>query len=137
MILVKAAPEPLDFNEKVRKPGLDAIAELVGEKPDRTRRGRKREKVADRREDIPSKRFPPFWRNILPEMLEAYESRCAYLALHIEHSTGNPTVDHFIPQSKDWRQVYEWRNYRLAAGLINSKKRELDISLDPFEIEPG
>jgi hypothetical protein len=69
-------------------------------------------------------------------MLSAYDRRCAYLALHIEHATGSPTVDHIIPKSKAWDLVYEWSNYRLAAGLINSKKREVENVLDPFEIGP-
>ena len=135
MIPVKPAPEPAVFDARVRQPGLDAIAELTGGTPSRRRRGPKRKKVAERPEDIPGRVFPPLWREVLPEMLEAYERRCAYLALHIEPATGNPTVDHIIPKSKAWNLVYEWSNYRLAAGLINSKKNEIEGILDPFEID--
>lgn len=53
-------------------------------------------------------------------MLEAYERRCAYLALYLEHATGNPTVDHVLPKSRVWDQIYEWSNYRLCAALINT-----------------
>jgi hypothetical protein len=136
VIPVTPAPEPAGFDAKVRQPGLDAIAELTGGTPRHPRRGRKRKKVADRPEDIPAKCFSPLWREVLPEMLNAYERRCAYLALHIEPATGNPTVDHIIPKSKAWSLVYEWSNYRLAAGLINSKKGEVENVLDPFEIDP-
>ena len=134
MIPVTPAPEPAGFDAKVRQPGLDAIAELTGGTPRHTRRGRKRIKVADRPEDIPGKDFPPLWRKVLADMLSAYDCRCAYLALHIEPATGNPTVDHVIPKSKAWNLVYEWSNYRLAAGLINSKKNDVEDVLDPFEI---
>lgn len=134
MIPVTPAPEPASFDAKVRQPGLDAITELTGGMPGHTRRGPKRKKVADRPEDIPARSFPPLWREVLPEMLNAYERRCAYLALHIEPATGSPTVDHIIPKSKAWNLVYEWSNYRLAAGLINSKKNDLEDVLDPFEI---
>ena len=134
MIRVTPAEEPEDFEERVRRPGLDAIAELVGDEPSRPRPGPKRKKVTETREAIPSKKFPPFWREALNDMLVVYERRCAYLALYIEHATGNPTVDHVIPKSKAWDQVYEWSNYRLAAALINSKKNDVEGVLDPFEI---
>lgn len=134
MIPVTPADEPADFETRVRRPGLDAIDEMIGKAPSRQRRGPKRKKIADKPEDIPSDRFPTFWREALDDMLIAYDRRCAYLALHIEHGTGNPTVDHVIPKSKAWDLVYEWSNYRLAAGLINSKKGDIDGVLDPFEI---
>lgn len=137
MIPVIAAEEPARFNELVREPGLDAIAELVGEKPRKKRPGRKRAKIADERSKIPGKSFPPFWRQALPDMLESYGRLCAYLALYIEHGTGSPSVDHVVPKSKDWDRVYEWENYRLACSLVNSKKSDLNLALDPFFIAEG
>ena len=48
MIRVDLAPEPPDFDRRVRQPGLHALAEMVGEvAPVRT--GPKREKIAERR----------------------------------------------------------------------------------------
>ena len=137
MIPVTPAPAPVDFDERVRQKGLDAIAELVGETPASVRRGRKRNKVASTRATIPAACFPPFWRDVLPDMLESYKRTCAYLALYIEHATGSPSVDHVTPKSKSWDKVYEWSNYRLAAALINSKKNKLDLALDPFTIDDG
>jgi len=69
MIPVILAEAPVDFESRVRQKGLDAIAELVGEQPSRPRTGSKRNKIADRREDIPSDAFPTYWRDVLPDML--------------------------------------------------------------------
>lgn len=137
MIPVAPAPEPPEFDAKVRQPGLSAIEELVGRPPRLKRRGPKRRSVASQEQDIPAEVFPPYWREVLPEMLDAYERRCAYLAMYIHHATGNPTVDHVLPKSYRWDQVYEWANYRLCAGIINSKKGELLTLVDPFSIGPN
>ena len=134
MIPVNPAPAPADFDERVRNPGRDAIAELIGERPSRRRPGPKRKKLAETRDEIPAEHFPPYWRDVLPDMLESYSRLCAYLSLYIEHATGSPSVDHVIPKSKAWDKVYEWSNYRLASALINSK-RSIEFVLDPFEID--
>lgn len=134
MIRVEPAPEPPDFDQDVRRPGRAAIAELIGEAAGE-RPGPHREKVAERPEDIPPAAFPPFWRRALPDMLESYHRLCAYLSLYIEHATGARTVDHVIPRSKAWDQVYEWPNYRLACALMNSRKGATDRVLDPFQLE--
>lgn len=137
MIPVTSATEPADFEDRVRRKGLDAIAEMVGEMPSRVRRGPKRKKMADTRDGIPPEAFPPYWRDVLPEMLDSYRRLCAYLALYIERATGNPSVDHVIPKSKAWDKVYEWSNYRLACSLVNARKNDVDLALDPFEIHEG
>lgn len=134
MIRVVPAPAPADFDQRVRRKGLDAIAELVGEAPSRKRPGRQRRQTFASRADIPPDRFPPYWRDVLPDMLDSYRRLCAYLALYIEPATGSPTVDHVVPKSKRWDQVYEWSNYRLACALINSRKNDTDLVLDPFHI---
>jgi 5-methylcytosine-specific restriction endonuclease McrA len=121
----------------VRQPGLSAIAELVGEPPTIKRRGRRRSKVADRREDISSENFPPLWREALDDMLLAYNRICAYMAIYIEKVTGAPSVDHMIPRSVEWSLVYEWDNYRLACSLMNSRKNDAIAVLDPFRVKPG
>lgn len=106
MIRVVLAPEPHGFDEAVRQKGLSAIDELVGRAPRVKRRGRRRAKVATTEAGIPADQFPPFWREAIDDMMAAYEQRCAYLAMFIEE-TGNPTVDHVVPKSMAWEQVYE------------------------------
>jgi len=69
-------------------------------------------------------------------MMDLYGQRCAYLAMHIEKATGSPSVDHFIPTSKDWQLVYEWSNYRLSAAYVNAAKGVLEV-VDPFEVQTG
>jgi len=137
MIPVTPAAEPPDFDARVRQKGLDAIAELVGKTPRRARRGPKRKKIADTRDRIPADAFPPYWREVLPEMRDSYQCLCAYLAMYIEHATGSPTVDHFVPKSKAWDKVYEWSNYRLACALVNARKNEVELALDPFQLHEG
>jgi hypothetical protein len=137
VIPVRLAPEPATFDAKVRRKGADAMLELVGRAPSNPRRGRNRKVVAKRRDQIPSEDFPPYWRDVLPEMRKAYHGRCAYLAMYLEPATGSPSVDHVVPRSQRWRLVYEWSNYRLAASLINSKKSDLELALDPCAIKPN
>jgi hypothetical protein len=70
-------------------------------------------------------------------MMLAYNRICAYMAIYIEEVTGAPTVDHMIPRSVQWSQVYEWGNYRLACSLMNSRKNDAILVLDPFQIKAG
>lgn len=140
MIPVSMAKVPPEFDAKVRQPGLRAIAEMLGKQPAPPRTsGRKHARLANvtQEEDIPADKFPAYWRHALPEMLVAYERRCAYLAMYIHHATGSPTVDHVLPKSYAWNQVYEWANYRLCAAIINSKKGALLTLVDPFAVGPS
>jgi len=137
MIPVRIAEEPPAFNRDVRQKGLAAIGELVGRGPFPPRRGRKRTPIAAREQDIPADRFPPYWRDALGLLLAAYQRRCAFLALYLEHGTGNPSVDHMLPKSRRWDQVYEWSNYRLCAATINARKRDMTGLVDPVECKPG
>ena len=137
MIQVRLAPEPPSFDREVRQKGLSAIAEMVGRAPSRARPGPRRKRVARRKEEIPADRFPAYWRAALGSLLESYERLCAFLALYLEHATGNPGVDHFIFKSRRWDQVYEWSNYRLCASTINSRKSDLSGIVDPVECRTG
>jgi hypothetical protein len=136
MIRVTPAPEPATFDKTVRQPGLRAIAEMVGEAPAPPRK-RGHKKIADSREEIPPKSFPPYWTEALDDLMAAYNEICAYSCFRIHPVTGGRSVDHMAPKSRTWDQVYEWRNYRLACSRLNARKRDFSDILDPFLIEDG
>lgn len=72
MIPVALAPEPAKFDDLVRRPGLLAIAEMVGREPIPARRaGKKFSKVADREEDIAGDQFPSYWERVLDDLMIA------------------------------------------------------------------
>ncbi|MCA9704605.1 MAG: hypothetical protein KDK70_02010 [Myxococcales bacterium] len=132
MIRVEPRPEPPDFDQKVRKPGRRALAELRGE-PAPSRRGPKR----GVKELIESKDLRPYWTRCLDDLHREYRGICAYSCLYIPHVVGSKTTDHFSakttrvsPRPED---AYEWSNYRLACGLMNSRKGTKTV-IDPFEI---
>lgn len=70
-------------------------------------------------------------------LMEAYQHRCAYACLYIEHVTGAATVDHWAPKSAAPDLAYEWDNYRLACALMNARKHAFDDLVDPFEVTDG
>lgn len=137
MIRVPPAPEPAGFDALVRQPGLRAIAEIVGEPNLPPRQGRKRAVIATKPDEIPADKFPALWTEALPELLAAYGRVCAYMCFYIERVTGAASVDHLLPKSLDWREVYEWHNYRLACALMNSRKNDYRDVLDPFAVQDG
>lgn len=137
MIRVEQAPEPADFDKKVRQPGQRAIAEMTGTLGLPKRTGRPRAVIASSADEIPADKFPPLWTEALSDLLEGYGRVCAYMSFYIERVTGAASVDHMLPKSVDWRDIYEWRNYRLACSLMNSRKNDYRDVLDPFEIEDG
>ena len=136
MIRVAKAAEPTTFHAAVRVPGLRAIAELVGEKPTRTA-GRRYTKIADRREDIPADKFPPYWTSVLDDLMKAYNYVCAYSCFRIHEVSGAQSVDHFAPKSRAWADVYEWHNYRLACSRLNARKTDFSGLHDPFQLADG
>ncbi|MCL2823231.1 MAG: hypothetical protein FWD57_04505 [Polyangiaceae bacterium] len=135
MIPVQEAPEPPDFDKKVRQRGLSAIDELVGRPARVPHPGPVRDKIADAESEIPAGKFPPFWRDAMDDMRTAYEARCAYLALHID--PDSQTIDHFVPKAQAWDQVYEWNNYRFCSRTVNTLKGTSTNTIDPFEVQYG
>ncbi|MDD0838406.1 hypothetical protein PSQ40_07475 [Curvibacter sp. HBC61] len=136
MIGLKLAKEPALFDSRIRNRGLSAIDEMVGRPPRVKHPGRGRKKIAAVETDIPPEKFPAFWREAIDDMMTLYEHRCSYLAMYIEE-TGGPTVDHVIPKSVAWNLVYEWKNYRLCAGVVNAHKGALLGLVDPMEAKVG
>ena len=135
MIPVQLASEPRTFNRNVRQKGLSAIDEMVGRPPRQAHPGPRQKRVAAREEDIPAGKFPAFWRDALSDLLQRYGRRCAFLALYLEHATGNASVDHMLPKARRWDRVYEWDNFRLCASSINSLKSDMTGLIDPFECQ--
>lgn len=110
MIRVDPQPEPEAFEKKVGKPGAKAL--LDGKNP-----------------------LPNYWTECLRDLHKAYRGICAYSCFFIPLVTGNRSTEHFAPKSADKARAYEWANYRLVCGLMNSCKREFEDVLDPFEID--
>ncbi|WP_075293363.1 hypothetical protein [Pararhizobium arenae] len=80
------------------------------------------------------KRFN-FWSSALRELHEAYSGVCAYTAMYLP---DRGTVDHFIPKAGENGQpelAYEWSNFRLAGGKVNTSKGDLIDIVDPFEVQ--
>ncbi len=122
MIHVDEQPEPVSFNGQVRQKGLAWLQQ----------------------QSIPldqpcpkTVEIKPYWRSCLEDLHESYSGCCAYLAVFFERCTGGGSVDHFIAKSNRADLTYEWSNYRLACSRMNSRKRDFDDVLDPFEIETG
>ncbi len=136
MMRVRAAVEPPHFNEVVRKPGVRALKELVGDPTAGKRTGRKRTVKASKVEDLKSKDYPDYWTQILKDLRSAYGHTCAYLGVRIENYEL-ATVDHFKPKTKHPNLAYEWHNYRLALHQINRIKDVHEDVLDPFDVEDG
>ena len=112
MIRVEPQPEPEEFDERVRQPGKRALDEG--------------------RDDLPS-----YWRRCTDQLYDAYGGICAYLSVWISRDTEGRSVEHFAPKSKYRDLTYEWSNYRLVSTLMNSRKRDFEDVLDPFEIQNG
>ena len=122
---VTPAPEPQTFRGLVRQPGLAALQRIA------------MQEFGGSLERIPASRFPPYWRESLDDLLEAYHRICSYLCLYISRGTGARSVDHMIAKSAAWDRAYEWDNYRLACSLMNARKGQAASVLDPFDVENG
>jgi uncharacterized protein (TIGR02646 family) len=122
VIPVEPRPEPPDFDARVRKPAREWLAQ----------------KGLPARGPAPKDvELPPYWRACLDDLHRAYGGVCAYVSVYIEKVTGSRSVDHFIAKSTAIEDAYEWPNYRLACGIMNSRKRDFADVLDPFEIAEG
>jgi hypothetical protein len=133
VIRVEPQPEPADFHEKVRQPGLRALAELRG-LPAETRRGPKRQVQPE----LKSKHLPDYWTKCLDDLHAAYRGICAYSCLYIPHVVGGKSTDHSSAKSPKIsdkpEDAYEWSNYRLACSLMNTRKGTKAV-IDPFAID--
>jgi uncharacterized protein (TIGR02646 family) len=113
MMSIEPKEEPETFNEKVRKPGQVFLKTNA-----RPKNWKNRE----------------YWQNSIADLYDAYEGICSYCAEWIPETTGDPTVDHFIPKSIRPDLAYEWDNFRLACLRFNRWKHSFQDVLDPFLI---
>lgn len=122
MINVLPQPEPANFNDRVRKPGNKFLNKRLNPT------------VAPTNKEYKSRSY---WTRALPDLHEAYNHICAYSCEKIPLIVGNKQVDHYIPKSQSpYQLAYEWSNYRLAAGQLNTWK-STDSVLDPFIVQDG
>lgn len=115
MIPIKPQPEPDDFDQKVRKPGLAFLSKF----PNPTNRDYENKKAT-------------YWRKSLRDLYDACNHICAYSAQWIPYDTGSPAVDHFIPKTVNPELAYEWDNFRLICSKMNSIKGTKTEIIDPF-----
>lgn len=115
MIRTLVQPEPDNFEEIVREPGQTFLAD--NPHPTKTQWARH-----------------AYWQKALDDIYEAYDGICAYCCEWIAPTTGDPTVDHFIPKSINHQKAYEWSNFRLACLRFNRWKREYQDIIDPFSV---
>jgi hypothetical protein len=116
MMPVSLQPEPESFAVRVTAPGLKFLQEIANPTIEQWK-GRE------------------YWQQALPDMRKAYQGLCAYCAHWIPHSTGNHSIDHFIPKSHNPTLAYTWSNFRYIAARFNSRKGTRTI-LDPFQLLP-
>lgn len=112
MIPVQPQPEPEDFAERVKKPGVVFLRQV----PHPTT-GQWKGKE--------------YWRRALHDMRTSYNGVCAYSALWI---SPDASVDHFVPRVRRPDLAYEWSNFRYTALKFNARKGTHTI-LDPFRLE--
>lgn len=122
MIHVTAQPEPATFDAEVRQKGLAWL---------------RNKGIALNKPLPPNTTLEPYWRHCLDDLHVRHNGCCAYLAVFFERVTGGGSVDHFVAKSQRADLAYEWSNYRLACSRMNSRKREYDDVLDPFEVATG
>ena len=114
MIRIERVDEPLDFDVKVRQPGLAYLNGLAaGEKPKWTGHS--------------------YWCKAKKDMLDAYGGICAYACCEIS-PRSSAEIDHFHPKSRYYKEAYEWENFRLCSSNINKKKKDAQSILDPFKV---
>jgi len=120
MIPVTLQPEPADFDQRVRQPGRDWLAN----------QGIALNAAPPRAADLPN-----YWTRSNRQLWEAYSGVCAYLAIYFEWVTGAASTDHFVAKSRHAGDAYEWGNYRLSCLGPNRNKGRFDDVLDPIGLQ--
>jgi hypothetical protein len=113
--LIRVAPKPEypNFNSQVRQPGAAFLATCPNPSSEQFRKKN-------------------FWNRAAKELHAAYSGICAYTAMYLPEQAS---VDHFIPKTVNPALAYEWSNYRLASGRVNSCKSNQTNIVDPFNVD--
>ena len=121
MIPITLQPEPADFDQKVRRPGLKWLAD----------HGIALNTAPEKSSDLKN-----FWTKSNKQLWEAYSGICAYLAIYFEWVTGASSTDHWVAKSAHAGDAYEWSNYRLSSLAPNRNKGTFHDILDPIGLAP-
>ena len=113
MIRVTPKPEYPTFDATVRSPGSAFLATCPAPTTEQFRK-------------------KSFWSKAARELHSAYSGVCAYTAMYLPEQGS---VDHFLPKGLYPHLAYEWGNFRLASGRVNSSKSNLTDILDPFQVQ--
>ena len=113
---IKLQPEPPNFYEKVQSKG---------------------EAFLRKQPNARGSRLATYWRDIIPELRDAYSSICAYTCHKIHCDTGFSSIDHFKSKDNYPQDAYKWENYRLVCGTMNGRKGKYEDVLDPFTLQEG
>ncbi|MDR0753088.1 MAG: hypothetical protein LBE95_00210 [Holosporaceae bacterium] len=117
MIHVNKCPEPVDFDVKVRRPGLSFLATCPNPK------------TKDWRSNN-------YWKKANTDLYSSYGGVCAYTGEWFSLTTSSVSVDHFLPKSRAPHLAFEWDNYRLTTQKANNNKADY-IIIDPFNVQLG
>jgi len=115
LIKVDPMPEYPGFDIQVRQPGIAFLAITLNPSSEQFRKKN-------------------FWSRALRELHAAYSGICAYTCVYLP---DYGSVDHYTPKTVDPRLAYEWSNFRLCSGRVNSNKGNSTEVLDPFLVENG
>jgi hypothetical protein len=113
VIGVSPRPEYPTFDSEVRKPGAAFLA--ICPSP-----------------SWKQYRNKHYWSRAAGHLHAAYAGICAYTAMYLPE---RGSIDHFLPKTLHPHLAYEWSNFRLASGRVNSSKGNLTGILDPFEVQ--
>jgi hypothetical protein len=144
MIPVQLPREPGNFQHSVYQPGLHALNAL-GQDPDQPPPNEQFWKTRHTTIAGKSRSSLDYWTRARDSLCAGYNKRCVYSCFIVEierDSSGrikDPqySIDHFTPKSSaPARRAFEWNNLRWCWSVINNKKDNSVITVDPVSL-PG
>jgi hypothetical protein len=142
MMPVQLPDEPLNFNERVRVPGLHALR-VLHQNPDDPPPNELFWKKRHQTQNGSLRKGLDYWTRARDDLCEGYNKRCVYSCFVIEPTRGRNgqlkpgehSIDHFAPKSLNpAREAFEWSNLRWCWNVINNIKDNSCISIDPTQL---